>query len=204
MHYCLIHGLGQNFASWNKTILSLQKLNNIVCPDLWTLLNGKEINYTNLYQSFVKYCENISGDLNLCGLSLGGILALNYAIEYPDKVKSIVLIGTQYKIPKRLMKLQNFIFRFIPDTFFSKMGIKKNDVINLANSMLELDFSMKLKDVLCPALIVCGTKDTANKKSSIHLAKNIPNAEIKFIKDAGHELNIDVPEKLAVVLDTFW
>ena len=53
---------------------------------------------------------------------------------------------------------------------------------------------MNLKDVLCPSLIVCGEKDNANKKAAIHLSQNIPNAEIKLMKDAGHELNIDAPE----------
>jgi pimeloyl-ACP methyl ester carboxylesterase len=38
-----------------------------------------------IYTTFVKYCNNFTDKLNLCGLSLGGILALNYTIDYPKK-----------------------------------------------------------------------------------------------------------------------
>jgi len=207
MQYLLIHGiggLGQNSSSWDKTISLLPKTKQIACPNLWTLLNEKEITYANLYQSFADYCNGISGKLNLCGLSLGGILALNYAIEYPNRVQSMVLIGAQYKTPKGLIRLQNVIFRLMPNSSFAKMGMQKNDVINLTNSMMELNFSMKLKDISCQSMIVCGEKDNANKKAARQLVQNIPNAEIQLIKDAGHEINIDAPEKLADILNVFW
>ena len=35
--------------------------------------------------------------LNLCGLSLGAVLALNYAIDFPKKVNSLILIAPQYE-----------------------------------------------------------------------------------------------------------
>ena len=44
-------------------------------------------------------CFESLTDICLCGLSLGGVLALNYAIEHPEKIKGMVLIATQYKMP---------------------------------------------------------------------------------------------------------
>lgn len=206
VQHVFIHGLGglgQDSSSWDKTISFLTKAEHVDYPDLWAMLSGKEITYANVYQSFVDYCNGISGKLNLCGLSLGGIVALNYAIEHPSRVQSMVLIGAQYKIPKGLLKLQNIIFRLMPDNSFSKTGMKKSDIIKLTKSMMDLNFSMQLKDVSCPTLIVCGEKDHANKKAAVELQKKISNAEIRWITDAGHELNIEEPEKLAVVLNEF-
>ena len=60
----------------------------------------KKASYHNLYSSFTEYCNNYDAPINLCGISLGGILALNYTLDFPDKVKSLVLIGTPHKIPK--------------------------------------------------------------------------------------------------------
>ncbi len=51
-------------------------------------------------------------NFNLCGISLGGILALNYVLDFPDKVKSLVLIGISHKVPKVMFSIQNIIFRF--------------------------------------------------------------------------------------------
>ena len=91
-------------------------------------------------------------------------MTLNYAIDHPDKVKALVLIAAQYKMPRKLLKVQNMLFYLMPNLAFNKMGFKKADVINLCGTMAELDFSDSLHKVSCPVLIVCGEKDNANKK----------------------------------------
>ncbi|MFF5995051.1 alpha/beta fold hydrolase [Lysinibacillus sp. KU-BSD001] len=204
MKYIFIHGLGQNSASWNQTISYLSEHRYINCPDLSTILNDKEVTYNNLYNSFVEYCEGMDEPLNLCGLSLGGILALNYAIDYPEKVGSLVLIGTQYVMPKLLLKLQNIIFRFMPKTSFEKIGFKKKDFFKLTDSMVDLNFSKNLIDISCVTLIVCGKKDRANRNASKGLVGRIPEAELRFIANAGHEVNIQAPRVLAETLEIFY
>ncbi|WP_249191422.1 alpha/beta hydrolase [Clostridium sp. C1] len=113
-----IHGSGHKSSSWNEVVKNMHYNEDILCPDLSSILNGKEASYSNLYSSFIDYCNKIEGEIDLCGLSLGGILALNYAIEYPGKVKSLVLIGTPYKVPKFMFRIQNIIFRL-----FTKINI---------------------------------------------------------------------------------
>ena len=95
----LIHGSRHKADSWNKVITYLNNDTDLLCPNLSEILNGKEASYDNLYNSFAEYCNKIEGKIDLCGLSLGGILVLNYAIDYPDKVEKLVLIGTPHKVP---------------------------------------------------------------------------------------------------------
>lgn len=204
MQYILIHGLGQNSSSWNETISYMVKQDHVICPELSLFLKEGDVSYTNLYHAFSEYCDNISEPLNLCGLSLGSVVALNYAIDNPEKVKSLILIAAQYEMPKVLLKLQNIIFRFIPENSFENMGIKKKDFIKLTNSMMSLNFSKSLRYISCPVLVVCGEKDSANKKAAKNLAESITKAEIQFIKNAGHEVNIDVPKELAEILNDFY
>ena len=203
MQNIFIHGLGQKPSSWDKIISLMPEPAHSVCPDLFALMNGKATNYTNLYRSFADYCNNMSAPLNLCGLSLGGVLALNYAVDYPDKVQSLVLIAAQYKMPKILLKLQNIIFKVMPKSVFIKMGFQKKDFIALTKSMTELNFSDKLKDISCAAVIICGEKDGANKKAAIGLSKKISSAELHFIENAGHEVNVNSPDILADILLSF-
>ncbi len=202
--YVFIHGLGQGSLSWQKTISFLEKTDTFDCVDLWAMSKGEEMTYSNIYRAFSDYCNDIPEKLNLCGLSLGAILALNYAIDYPQKVRSIVLIGAQYKMPKGLLKFQNMIFRLMPKKIFQEMGLPKKDTIKLANSMADLDFCAKLKDISCSTLIVCGDKDTANKKAAPTFVEQIQNSEFQLIENAGHEVNIQSPEALANVLNAFW
>ena len=72
MKYIFLHGLGQTSSSWEKTIDVMDDNLDIDCPNLFTLLQGREVNYSNLYQVFSEYCKTYSKPLNICGLSLGG------------------------------------------------------------------------------------------------------------------------------------
>ena len=66
------------------------------------MLKGKAVTYKELYSAFSGECDRENEEIVLCGLSLGAVLALNYAIDHPDKVEAIVLIAAQYKMPRKL------------------------------------------------------------------------------------------------------
>ena len=70
--------------------------------------------------------------------------------------------------------------------------------------MTDLDFSEGLKSLSCETLILCGAKDSANKKAAMGLAANITGANLKFIENASHEVNKNSPEKLAAELEMFY
>lgn len=196
----LLHGLGQDSSIWNNII---ENQENIICPNLPDFLKGKEANWNNLYNSFENYCKSIPDKINICGLSLGGILALQYGIKNPDKINSMILIGTQYTMPKMLLKIQNVIFRFMPESQFKETGFSKNDFIKLSESMMNLDFSENLKNIKFPVLVVCGEKDKPNMKASLNISKMIPDAELSIVKNSGHEVNRDNPEELKNILNRF-
>lgn len=204
MKKILIHGSGHKAASWNETISHMENSDDILCPNLVSILEGKEANYTNLYSSFIEYCGKIDGPIHLCGISLGGILALNYALDFPEKTKTLILIGTPYKVPKAAFAFQNMIFRFLPKSVFENMAFDKKDTFALGNSMKSLDFSSRVQNIKCPTLIICGKKDNANMKSAYYLAQNIKNAELKIIENVGHVVNEEAPEVLAKILDEYY
>ncbi len=199
-----VHGSGHKAASWKKTISYMTGNEDIVCPNLSCILEGKEASYENLYSSFVKYCNEIDGQIHLCGLSLGGILALNFALDFPQKVKTLVLIGTPYKVPKAAFSFQNIIFRFLPKSIFETMAFDKKDTFALGNTMKNLDFSDRVKNIKCPTLILCGEKDSANIKSAHFLSQNIKGAELKIIEGTGHVVNEENPKILANILTEYY
>ena len=61
----------------------------------------------------------------------GGILALDYALDHPENVKTLVLIGTPHKVPKFAFALQNVVFRFLPKSTFASMAFDKRDTFAL-------------------------------------------------------------------------
>ena len=204
MKTLLLHGLGQTPSNWDSTIDAMGKSTDIVCPNLFGLLGNGEVCYPALYHAFSEYCNRFSEPLNICGLSLGGILALQYGIENPDRINSMVLIATQYVMPKMLLRVQNILFRFMPKATFENIGLEKSEFIHLCESMADLDFQNQLKNISCPVLVICGEKDMANKQASQKLQSQLLKAELRIIKNAGHEVNADAPNDLGKELLNFF
>ena len=205
MKNILIHGLGQNSQSWDNTSMYLKENNiDIICPDLFEITKNTSKDYKMLYNTFSDFCNNQKEKLNLCGLSLGGVLALDFVKEYPEKVNSIILIGTPYKIPKVLFKMQSLIFHIMPKSTFEKMGCSKREFITLVNSMSNLNIAKDLETIKCKSLIICGDKDNANMENANLLNKSIKNSKFKVINNSSHEVNIDNPKELANIIYGFW
>lgn len=203
MNFIFLHGLGQSPSSWNETISFFPKHIKAHCPSLFNLCKDSEITYEKMYLAFEQYADEFSEPVELCGISLGAVFALNYAINHAESVATLVLIAPQYKMPKLLLKLQNIAFRFMPETSFLKSGIAKDTIIQLTNSMRTLNFENALDRISCPTLIICGKNDTANIKAAVKLAKIISNAELHLIENAGHEINMEMPAELAGVIHAF-
>lgn len=198
MPVVLLHGLGQTPASWDAVARSLG--NESVRPELFALLRGGEAVYENLYRAFSDDCGRLPEPLHLCGLSLGGVLALQYSAEHSGRVGSLVLIGTPCAMPRGLLRVQGLVFRLMPERAFRQMGLSKKDVLALTSSMLDLDLRENLARVKCPALVLCGERDRVNRKAALTLAKALPNARFREIGGAGHELNREAPKELAAIL----
>ncbi len=79
-----LHGLGQDSSSWDSTRVGLDSCTAMDSPNLFSLGDSSSsLVYEELYKEFERYCQHCEEPVDLCGLSLGGIVALNYTIESP-------------------------------------------------------------------------------------------------------------------------
>lgn len=203
----LVHGLGQDEKSWQEV---KKQLNDdgikVETPDLFSIVKKYQVNYDNMYKTFADYCNSFNEKINLVGLSLGGVLSIDYITEFPEKINSIILIGTPYEIPKTIFTIQNIIYKFMPKKIFEKIGCSKKDMIRLLDSMKNLSIPDKVPSIKSKTLIICGEKekDNINMKSAKKLNEVIYNSKFEIIENAGHEVNIDNPKKLANIICDFW
>ena len=197
MKYILLHGMGQNASSWDKTISFLPNDIETVCPELSDFFTEGDCYYSKMYTAFCEYCNHFSKPINLCGLSLGAVLALHYAIDFPQRVKSLILIAPQYDMPKFLLKVQNVLFKFMPAIQFKAIGLTQKDFITLTTSSADMHTTSGLEKISCPVLVLCGEKDNVNKKASVKLVERLSRARFGMVDNAGHEVNMDNPKGLA-------
>ena len=188
MKTVLLHGLGQTAQDWKEVVRHLST-SHVECPELFSS-TGNEISYSRILADLEQQYSNVTEPLRICGLSLGALLALDFAIRHGDKVASLVLIGAQYKVPTFLIDFQNILFRCMPGKSFDGMGLSKSDTIN-----------SQLNGLTCPVTIVCGEKDSANLKASKKLNELLPHATLQIVPGAGHEINKDAPEAIAAILN---
>lgn len=200
-----LHGLGQGPDSWAAVRARLSPAPDDTLPDLTGLLRQGDGTYGALRAALASRLDALPGTLDLCGLSIGAVLALDYALRRPGRVRSLVLIAPQYRMPKRLLALQDLLFRLLPERMVAGgTALKKADLLTLTRSMADLDLSTVLPALACPALVVCGARDRANRSAAEELAALLPAGELRLLPGAGHELNRDAPEALAELSAAFW
>lgn len=204
MAQVFVHGLGQTPAAW-EPIAGLPELTEpCLCPDLAQLIGEGPADWDRLYSEFEKVCNALPPPIHLCGLSLGGVLALEYTIRHPERVGTLAVIAAPYRMPRHLLQAQNILFRLMPGSAFRGIGFEKAQFLRLCASMRDLDFTADLARIACPALVVCGEKDRANKKACINLSRLLKQGQLRIISGAGHEVNVQAPEKLAEILREFY
>ncbi len=193
-------GMGQRAESWKAAA------EHVPCqcffPEIWENAGIPAV-YDKIYSAFCRYAESFDEELIMCGLSLGGIIAMQYCIENPCKVKGLVLAGVQHTMPKALLAFQNAVFSVLPQKAFDGTGFKKADFISLTKSMRDLTFKKELSKINCPALVLSGERDRANIKACKETAELIKGAEFRVIEGAGHEINTQSPQKTGEALKDF-
>lgn len=199
MRTVLLHGLGQTAKDWEGVARRIP-VGEVDCPELFSRPPGETV-YPRILADLEHRYANTTGALRICGLSLGAMLAMDFTIRHLDGVVSLVLAAPQYKTPRLLIDLQNLLFRCLPGSSFSGMGMSGSDAIALARSMRSLDFTSQLNQIRCPVAILCDEKDWANLKASKRLQKLLPQATLHVVPGAGHELTRDAPAAIAEVLE---
>lgn len=140
-----IHGLSDNLLYWEFLASNLQDSYQVLRFDLRGHGESELGNEEITIDTYVDDLNNLLDELNiskanLIGFSLGGAVALDFAIKYPQKVDSLVLMSTFYKVDDELRTTLN-------------------QFKNSLNSGFEEFYDIILPRVLCPDVIDENKKD---------------------------------------------
>jgi 3-oxoadipate enol-lactonase len=167
------------------------------------------------------------------GISMGGVVALQFALDYPERVSSLVLVNTFASLrPKRLSEWVYLLQRYIrvnlkgvgaqADLVANRLfpgedqaelrRIIKEQIVNsdpkvYRGAMRELgliNLSKRLSEIQIPTLVISGERDTTVPlENQVKLAQGIKNARQVVIPGAGHAVIADQPEAFNNALSHF-
>jgi 3-oxoadipate enol-lactonase len=170
-------------------------------------------------------------DAVVCGLSIGGMIALEFAVAYPARVRALILcdtgtrIGTPAMWDDRIAMVQSggldplvapSLERWFTKDFRRRRSAEARGYGNmLLRTPLEgyigacfalraADLSSRTGSIRKPALALCGDQDIATPPDLVEsLARSVPDARFALIKEAAHLPSIEQPEILAGAIMEF-
>ncbi len=149
-----------------------------------------------------------------CGLSLGGAIAQQLLLEFPDHFGAGILIGTGAKLkvlPAMFEAIENDYAGFVEMAYKLSLSDKtdpaavrlfRDDLERCSPSVVYSDFQAcnqfnvmdRLKEIAVPVLVISAQDDQLTPpKYADFLESNIPNAARKHILDAGHIAPMEQP-----------
>ncbi len=99
----LVHGLGEDRRVWRKVLPWLVLRRRVLAYDLRghgeTSLGRADGTLRQLGEDLVAFLDALAlGRVDLCGFSLGGVVALQVAIDWPDRVRALLPVATSSRV----------------------------------------------------------------------------------------------------------
>lgn len=202
----LLHGLGQTPQAWQDQVTALPEGLRAAAPWLLGLKPNADDPFSLSDASRAVGSELIkhgAQKAHLCGLSVGAMVALQFAADAPEQVDRLVLCGAQVRPPKSVLWLQRQLIKATPAARLAQQGVRKDKVQQVMQIIADADFTDRLDQVGTPTLVLCGERDRANLPASRLIADRIPGAELVLIPGAGQAPNTERPDEFNAALYDF-
>jgi pimeloyl-ACP methyl ester carboxylesterase len=226
----LIHGAGGSHLYWPPEIRRLTGL-RVLALDL----PGHGKSGGRGQQSIAGYVQSVIDWLqameiykaNFTGHSMGAAICLDLALNYPDQVNALCLIGSGAKLRVHPEIIQNLASEttfhraithiiahgFSPTTPQRLKELAEKRMLQTRQSVLYSDFTAcdafdvtgRISHVVQPTMIIHGNDDRlVPKRYAQFLADQIPNARLEIVPDAGHMVMLEKPLLVSDIMKIFF
>jgi pimeloyl-ACP methyl ester carboxylesterase len=226
----LLHGLGSSHRDWFFQVPEFSKHYRVLTPDCRG--HGESDKPAGPYSIGLFAYDVIAlldalgiERVHLLGISMGGLVAQQIALDDPARVRSLVLVNTfgrliirgfvgRFRVFQRLFLMRLFsmerIAEFIARTLFPKPEQRelfelarerwaqndKQAYLEATRATICFDVADRLGEIRCPTLIVAGENDsTISMPHKEALQRGIPGSKLVVVKDSGHATPLDQPEE---------
>lgn len=234
-----LHGIGGDVTSFQPQLDLLGQKRPIISWNMPGYRNSPSLDpmtFTSLAEALIRFLDTTKLEVvDLIGQSIGGMLAIETAVRFPARVRSLVLIATtsafggrddSFKekfLAQRLAPLNSgqtmaqLADDFIPE--ITGPGISPENLELARQSMsavpehtyrsvLECLVSFNRREdvgkITQPCCLIAGSEDrNAPATTMQRLSEKMQNAQFHCIDNAGHLVNLEVPQSVNRIIDDF-
>jgi 3-oxoadipate enol-lactonase len=229
----LLHGVGSVARTWDAQLAELSDRWRCIAVDLRgsgeSRAPAPSISIDAFAADAAELVRALDGPAHVCGLSLGGVVALRLAATEPEAVRSLVIADSwayhpaaAAALPERLRvidatDMDELARQRMPAVYgpaappalvergIAAMAAKDRACYRRSNEVLwGTDLREEALRIRAPALVLVGERDTVTPPPlSEELASLLPDARYALIPDAGHLSNEENPAAFNVAVREF-
>ncbi len=157
----------------------------------------------------------------LVGHSMGGIVAMETALTYPERIAGLVLIGTTSECREKVAGWYEEIAQAgdrdgtagLGRAIYGKKSNRKiignargiAEMTRMLTSLYSDPLTARLGEIRCPALVAVGEKDPMGPKASeiVYSAMPMGRAELLRIPNRGHWLQLEAVNEIAIAIESW-
>lgn len=228
------NSLGTDYQMWNKQISVFAQDYFVICYD--TRGHGKSdrsesITMSDLANDIVDILDHFHiKKSHFCGISMGGLIGLQLAIQAPQRLLSLTIAHSDAKIGQKtawLERAQNVEihgldeivhtahirwfstkFDYLHDataqkTIQSLSVMQAKGYAAVCRALAHTDLCQSLHKISIPCLVICGSLDAITTvEDGRQIQSGIKNAEL-VILEAAHLSNIEAPTEFNQTVKNF-
>lgn len=228
----MLNSLATTTAIWRPLLPQLTQFHSVVCIDYPGHGNSPSRALPDDFDALAAQILGIADVLgieraHLVGASVGGMLSLALAAQWPERVRSISVVGSSPRMEQQMwvdrgdlvrdFGVEGIVADVLPRWFTEQFARHRPDVVAEYRDMLVrttdasylafcellagLDVRPKLSAIKCPTLVVSGGMDTATTVDEARdVVAVVPESRLEILPDAAHMIQAMHPVLLGRLL----
>lgn len=225
-----VHAAGSNGNMWHRQLTAFAEAHSPLAFDFpgHGRSGGTEsLKAVDAYRDFLgafMHALRVQRSV-LIGRSMGGAIAMAYALAHPEHVRALVLVATaaHFELPQAMLDTwKNVMLGRATQPFTTEAFSPKADFAVMREAWMEqvktdprvryfdlvacnqFDVTARLGEIKIPTLIVAGKDDTFTPPQQSEILHNgIKGSKLVIIEDAGHTVSNEKPEEFNAALQDF-
>lgn len=230
-----LHGLGSSTRDWELQIpYFVDRFKVIVCDLRGHGCTSKPSGPYSITQ-FAKDVAALLSELNiapvhLVGISMGGMVAFEFAIRFPDSLKSLVIINSYPET--RIENVKELLLAWRRFLLLDVLGVKRMGAVLASHlfpeqedlrmkfvkrwaendkrayreslrAIIGWDVEYQINEIKCPTLVVASDADYFPLEEKQAYVEMMPNAKLVVIENARHAVTAQKSGQFNQILDEF-